>query len=56
MTGKDLGRDGVLEQRIASQRFARLLLVLSLRLQEVHDLGAIRLISMKSFAQAAEVK
>ena len=40
--GQDLGGNGVLEQRIAAQRFARLFLMLSLCLEEVNDLGSIR--------------
>jgi hypothetical protein len=56
MIRKDLRGNGMLEKRIAWQRFSSNFLMLSLRLQEVQDLGAIRVVSMKSFAQTAEVK
>ena len=56
MIGKDLGGDGMLEYLIPCQCFACLRLMLQLCLQETKDLRSIRRISMKSFAQAAEVK
>ena len=58
MISKYLAGDGVFEQRIALQRFARFILMLSLCLEEMINRRAIRIRSMlvKSLAQVAEVE